>query len=94
MMTRQIRVSGRVQGVGFRDALREEAARASLTGWVRNRSDGTVEAVLQGNPGSVESVIGWARRGPAAAAVTDLKATPPEAAFDRPYERFERWPTL
>jgi acylphosphatase len=94
MMTRQIRVSGRVQGVGFREALCEEAARAGLTGWVRNRTDGTVEAVLQGDSAGVEKVLAWARRGPAAASVRDLAAAAPAAEFDRPYATFERWPTL
>ena len=92
MMTRQIRVSGRVQGVGFRDALCEEAERAGVTGWVRNRSDGTVEAVLQGDARGVETVLAWARRGPAAARVSDVRARAVEREFDRPYERFERWP--
>ena len=94
MMTRQIRVSGRVQGVGFREALREEAERAGLTGWVRKRSDGTVEALLQGEPAQVEAVCTWARRGPPAARVTALSDNAPERDFDRPYARFERWPTV
>jgi len=93
MMTRQIRVSGRVQGVGFREALREEAERAGLTGWVRNRLDGTVEALLQGEPAQVEAVVDWARRGPPSACVGALSAGAPERDFDRPYARFERWPT-
>ena len=46
MSTRQIRVLGRVQGVGFRDALRREAHRHGVRGWVRNRVDGSVEALL------------------------------------------------
>jgi acylphosphatase len=94
MMTRQIRVSGRVQGVGFRDALRDEAERAGLTGWVRNRADGTVEAVLQGEADGVQTVVRWARRGPALASVQELIVAAPEPAFDRSYERFERWPTV
>lgn len=93
MMTRQIRVSGRVQGVGFREALREEAERAGLTGWVRNRADGTVEALLQGEAESVEAVVAWARRGPSAARVTALSSSAPAGEFDRPYARFERWPS-
>jgi acylphosphatase len=93
MMTRQIRVSGRVQGVGYRDALCEQAERAGLTGWVRNRSDGTVEAVLQGDAQAVDAVLAWARRGPAAARVSDVAAGAAAPEFDRPYARFERWPT-
>ena len=47
--TRQLRISGRVQGVGYRDALRRRGAGHGVAGWVRNRRDGTVEAVLQGD---------------------------------------------
>ncbi|MGQ0653205.1 MAG: acylphosphatase [Betaproteobacteria bacterium] len=94
MMTRQIRVAGGVQGVGYRYALVRQAQRAGLTGWVRNRSDGTVEAVLQGPAQAVEAVVEWARRGPPAARVSAVKAEAPEAQFDRPYAGFEQWPTL
>jgi acylphosphatase len=63
-VTRHLRVSGRVQGVGYREALRREALACGLAGWVRNRRDGTVEALLQGEAGAVERVIAWAQRGP------------------------------
>jgi acylphosphatase len=72
MVARQIRVSGRVQGVGYRVSLQDEAARLGVSGWVRNRRDGTVEAVLQGTPEAVAALIAWARRGPPGARVTDL----------------------
>ena len=72
MVTRQIRVSGRVQGVGYRDALCAEAERLGVRGWVRNRTDGTVEALLQGSGDSVKRLIDWARRGPPAARVSGL----------------------
>jgi acylphosphatase len=94
MVTRQIRINGGVQGVGFREALREQAERAGLTGWVRNRSDGSVEAVLQGEASGIEEVVAWARRGPAAASVRGLTQGAPDPTFDRPYARFERWPTV
>jgi acylphosphatase len=71
-MTRRIRVGGRVQGVGFRASLQHEARRAGVTGWVRNRADGTVEALLHGAPEAVESLIAWARRGPPGARVSRL----------------------
>ena len=57
MRTRQIRVMGRVQGVGYRYALRDEARRLGVAGWVRNCSDGSVEALLQGDAAVLEALI-------------------------------------
>jgi acylphosphatase len=93
MVTRQIRVLGRVQGVGYRDALRVQAHAVGVRGWVRNRADGSVEALLQGSPEAIESVIAWARRGPPAARVSEVRIEDPAREFDRPYIRFERWPS-
>jgi acylphosphatase len=93
MITRQISVSGRVQGVGFRDALLREAKRLGVTGWVRNRADGSVEAVVQGSPEAVEKIIGWVRRGPPAALVAAVRTGLPATEFDRTYSSFEFWPT-
>ncbi len=91
--TRHLRISGRVQGVGYRDALRRKALARGLAGWVRNRRDGSVEAVLQGDARSVEDVIAWARRGPPAARVDHVDAQPAQGESDRPYAGFERLPT-
>lgn len=93
MRTRQIRVKGRVQGVGFRDALRAEALRLQVSGWVRNRADGSVEALLQGDEAAVERLVEWARRGPAPARVETLDELPIETAVDHAYVGFERRPT-
>jgi acylphosphatase len=90
----QIRVSGRVQGVGYREGLRHQAQTAGVRGWVRNRRDGTVEALLQGDIESVNWVLEWARRGPSAAQVSTISVAPPEPAFERAYEGFERWPSI
>ena len=65
---------------------------AGVRGWVRNRSDGSVEAVLQGSAQAVDAVIAWAHRGPAAARVVEVQVRDPAPEFDRPYSRFERWP--
>jgi len=86
MVTQQIRVRGRVQGVGFRYSLRDEAQRLRLCGWVRNRADGSVEALLQGETADVEALIAWARRGPAGARVEDLSVEPVEAPALRDFE--------
>jgi acylphosphatase len=62
-------VHGSVQGVGFRFAAREAATECSVTGWVRNLPDGTVEIVAQGSPQAVARITAWAHRGPPYAAV-------------------------
>ena len=69
-MARRLRIHGRVQGVGFRYALLEEARRLGLTGWVRNRPDGSVEAVADGPADALDALVRWANHGPPAAAVT------------------------
>ena len=91
MISERLTVRGRVQGVGYRDALQEEALRRGIAGWVRNRSDGSVEALLQGPPEAVAELVAWARRGPPAARVTEVRV---HAAADEPAQTgFERRPT-
>ena len=91
MGSRQIRVSGRVQGVGYRYALRDEARRLGVKGWVRNRADGSVEALLQGTDEAVAAVVSWAHRGPRAARVDAVRDEPFSA--EPVYLDFEIWPT-
>ena len=93
MRTRQIRVIGRVQGVGYRYALRDEALRLGVSGWVRNRADGSVEAVLQGDAAALAQLIAWARGGPRLAQVDELRDEPLQADDDRPCAGFEIWPS-
>ena len=71
-------IEGRVQGVSYRYWTRAEALRRGLRGWVRNRPDGTVEAVFSGDTGDVEAMLAACRRGPPAARVTDVRAMPIE----------------
>jgi len=92
-VTYHLRIAGRVQGVGYRDALRTEAVANGIAGWVRNRRDGTVEAVLQGAPVAVDAVIAWARRGPPAARVNGVDVQAAQGELDRPYSGFEFLPT-
>jgi len=66
---RHVVVHGQVQGVFFRDSARRRAAGLGIAGWVRNCPDGTVEAVFEGDPDSVATMIDWSRRGPRGADV-------------------------
>jgi acylphosphatase len=70
---RQVLVRGRVQGVGFRYWTRREAERLGVRGWIRNRSDGTVEAELEGDSAAVSELIDVLGRGPAGAIVENLE---------------------
>lgn len=71
-VTRHLRIRGRVQGVGFRNYIEFKARQLGVRGWVRNRSDGSVEAVVSGTPSAVDAIIECARRGPRAAPQGDL----------------------
>jgi acylphosphatase len=88
-ITLHLTIRGRVQGVGFRYYLQREARRNEVAGWVRNRTDGTVEAVLHGEGDAVQKVLEWARHGPPSASVTGVEVS--EASGD--YSGFEARPT-
>lgn len=86
---RYLSITGRVQGVGFRFYMQREAHRLGVTGWVRNRRDGSVEAMIQGSAEAVESLIAWARRGPDSAVVSAVKI----AEGDGEHAQFVTLPT-
>ena len=73
-------VSGRVQGVWFRESCRREAAHLRVAGWVRNRGDGRVEVVGEGDPAAVHALLDWCRTGPPRAEVTDVEVQDEEPA--------------
>jgi acylphosphatase len=75
VVTRRLAIRGRVQGVWFRESMRLEAERLGVRGWVANRLDGTVEAVVQGPHAAVDAITAWARRGPSQALVAEMIAT-------------------
>jgi acylphosphatase len=70
---RRVRVRGRVQGVWFRAATREQARSRGVCGWVRNRPDGSVEAVFEGPPAAVEALLAFVGRGPPGARVEGIE---------------------
>lgn len=75
-MTQQVHVhiAGRVQGVGFRYATQRKATELGLSGWVRNRQDGSVEAVFQGPKESLERMLSWCGQGPTMSSVKKVEA--------------------
>ena len=72
---RRVRVTGRVQGVGFRETCRREAQRLGVAGSVWNRGDGSVEAVFEGTAAAVDHMVAWCRHGPRSAHVRDVVVT-------------------
>jgi acylphosphatase len=85
----RLQIRGLVQGVGYRWSMVEEARRLGIRGWVRNRRDGTVEAVVSGPPETVDRILAWARTGPRTAVVDAVDVFAGEGAFDS----FEPRPT-
>lgn len=81
MKTLHLSIHGLVQGVYFRDSMRREAQQLDVSGWVRNRGDGTVEAVVCGEDADVDAIVRWAHRGPERAQVERVDATPAEGAY-------------
>jgi acylphosphatase len=75
MVRRRVRAHGRVQGVFFRDSVRREAQRRGVAGWARNRSDGTAEAVFEGDADAVEAMVEFVRAGPGHAEVSDVEVS-------------------
>lgn len=81
MKTQRLQIQGRVQGVWFRESMRQEAQRLGVTGWVRNRPDGSVEAVVQGSADAIDKMIKWARSGPPLAHVNHVALSEAEGHF-------------
>lgn len=90
-VTRHLTISGKVQGVFFRESMRTQAERLGVTGWVRNCSDGTVEAIVQGTPQAVAAIIAWAQRGTKQAQVIKVEVTEKRGES---YSRFDKLPSV
>lgn len=86
MKTHRLRIHGRVQGVWFRESMRQEAERLGVSGWVRNTPDGKVEAVVQGPADKVAALIAWAHKGPPLARVERVEI----GTADGIYRGFEK----
>jgi acylphosphatase len=86
-IARLVRISGRVQGVWYRGWTREEAVRRGLKGWVRNRRDGSVEALFCGPAVAVEEMIGACRQGPPSAEVVNVEIEAVEAPQQGGFEQ-------
>ena len=89
MAVRHLIIRGSVQGVGYRYSLALEAERLGIAGWVRNRRDGSVEAMISGGDEAVALLIHWAREGPPAANVTRVEV----AEGSGEYHGFEQRPS-
>ncbi|MEJ2887006.1 acylphosphatase [Actinomycetospora aeridis] len=87
MQSKHIVVHGRVQGVFFRASAEDEATRLGVGGWVRNRDDGTVEMVVEGEDDAVERMLTWAREGSPQAWVSGVDVTDTEPAGHRSFEQ-------
>lgn len=85
----RLEIRGRVQGVGYRAAMADEARRLGLRGWVRNRRDGAVEATIAGPDAAVQRLLQWARRGAPAARVDGVASFIADGSF----AAFEQWPS-
>jgi len=86
--TLDVRVTGRVQGVGFRAATVRQAHLLGVTGWVRNAPDGSVEALVQGEPEQVDHMLSWLHQGPPAAKVAEVTYT--QSDTERHFDNFQQ----
>jgi acylphosphatase len=89
----QVRVCGRVQGVGYREACVRRARTEGITGWVRNRTDGSVEVLLQGSPAQLADMCKWLSEGISAALVAKLEVAQVQPPFPH-FSQFEHLPTV
>jgi acylphosphatase len=89
VQVRRLVITGLVQGVGFRYAMAAQARLLGITGWVRNRRDGSVEAMIAGDAGQVAEMLVWSRIGPAGAAVDNVMVETASGEFSS----FEMLPT-
>ena len=90
IVTVRLAITGRVQGVGFRESMRVVAQALEINGWVRNCEDGSVEAITQGNEFAIEQLVAWCHNGPPGANVKYVNADLVESS--ETFIAFTRWP--
>ena len=90
IVTVRLAITGRVQGVGFRESMRVVAQALEINGWVRNCEDGSVEAITQGNEFAIEQLVAWCHNGPPGANVKFVNADLVESS--ETFIAFTRWP--
>ena len=81
-----VTIHGEVQGVGYRYTMKIVANEVGVTGWVRNRRDGTVEAEVEGTPDQIDEILAWMAEGPPGSHVTNAAVKDAAAAGDRKFE--------
>jgi acylphosphatase len=91
-MAKHLSITGLVQGVGYRVSFQKQARALGLAGWVRNRLDGSVEAMVRGDGEALTRLIEWARRGPRGARVDNVKVVDADDALVQDGS-FQRLPT-
>lgn len=91
---RRLVITGQVQGVWYRGSMVQEALTLGVVGWVRNRADGSVEAMVAGSPEQIAAIIAWARRGPTAAQVEHVAVEIGSAHEATEYSGFEQRTSL
>ncbi len=94
MITRHLLIRGRVQGVGYRNYIEFKAQQLGISGWVRNRNDGSVEAVVHGPEAAVAAIIECAQRGPRASQVSGVAVSEGEGEGEGVYTSFEMRETV
>jgi len=90
LTTRHLRITGRVQGVGYRWHMAQQAQALNIKGWVRNRLDGSVEALAHGPADAVQALIDWAHQGPVMAQVQAVQVSDATLDDNEPLKGFEQ----
>ena len=92
-ISKHLRITGVVQGVWFRESMRQQAEQLGVCGWVRNCGDGSVEALVCGAPEAVNAIVEWSKRGPPHAQVSHVEISEADGATAQRFATFVKLPT-